>query len=79
MSTTREAVDFDTLIAELETLVARLEQGDEGLEQSLHDFERGTELVKRCQRALDAAEQRIQVLRDGDDGPTWTDLDDDRR
>ena len=47
---------------ELETLVERMEQGEQSLEQSLKDFERGIELTRTCQQALQATEQKIQQL-----------------
>jgi exodeoxyribonuclease VII small subunit len=47
---------------ELEALVDKLEQGDLTLEQSLAAFERGINLTRDCQQALDAAEQRVRIL-----------------
>ena len=59
--------DFEKALAELEALVARMEQGDQPLEQSLKDFERGVALARQCQAALKEAEQKVQVLtRDAD-------------
>lgn len=62
------AVSFENALAELERLVERMEEGELSLEESLKTYERGIELSRACQRALDAAEQRIQVLseQDGD-------------
>lgn len=56
--------DFEKSLQELEQLVERMEQGDLSLEQSLKDFERGIELTRSCQQALQAAEQRVQILLD---------------
>ena len=39
-----------------------MEQGDQSLEQSLKDFERGVELTRTCQKALKQAEQKVQLL-----------------
>ena len=47
---------------ELESLVERMEQGEQSLEQSLKDFERGIELTRSCQQALQETEQKIQQL-----------------
>jgi exodeoxyribonuclease VII small subunit len=55
-------LDFETAIKELEGLVERMEQGDQSLEQSLKDFERGVELTRTCQKALKQAEQKVQLL-----------------
>ncbi len=39
-----------------------LEQGELSLEQSLAQFERGIALTRRCQQALQAAEQKVEQL-----------------
>lgn len=60
--------DFETALKELETLVARLEEGDMSLEESLRAFERGIALTRSCQQALQAAEQKVETLVQGDGG-----------
>ena len=55
-------VDFETALKELETLVEKMEQGDIRLEESLKHFERGIQLTRQCQQALQAAEQKVQIL-----------------
>ena len=47
---------------ELENLVESLEKGDLSLEESLKSFERGVELTRSCQQALDEAEQKVRIL-----------------
>lgn len=54
--------EFEASLEALEALVARMESGELGLEQSLGEFQRGMELVNRCQRALDDAQRRIEAL-----------------
>lgn len=49
-------------LEELEALVAKLEGGDLSLEQALKEFERGVKLTRRCQTALQEAEQKIEIL-----------------
>lgn len=61
-----KSVDFERALDELEKLVERMEEGELGLEESLKLYERGIELSKACQKALDAAEQRIRVLSEKD-------------
>lgn len=56
------SLDFETALKELEKLVDRMEKGDSTLEQSLEDFERGVELTRTCQNALQTAEQKVQKL-----------------
>jgi exodeoxyribonuclease VII small subunit len=57
-----QAPDFERMLKELETLVARLEQGELTLDESLRQFERGIELTRRCEQALKAAEQKVEIL-----------------
>jgi exodeoxyribonuclease VII small subunit len=53
---------FEDSLAELEQLVSQLEQGDISLEESLRCFERGVNLTRVCQKALQEAEQKVQIL-----------------
>jgi len=53
---------FEQSLAELESIVDALERGDMTLEESLRAFERGVALTRTCQKALDAAEQRVRIL-----------------
>ena len=57
-----EPVNFEQALAELEQLVERMEQGDLSLEESLKQFERGVELTRHCQLALQDAEQKVEQL-----------------
>ncbi len=60
--TKSDSASFEEAMKELEALVARLEKGDQTLEASLKDFERGVALTRLCQRALTEAEQKVQIL-----------------
>jgi exodeoxyribonuclease VII small subunit len=61
--TTRSKLhDFEAALEELEKIIQRMEQGDQTLEVSLQDFERGMELSRTCRKSLDDAEQRIEQL-----------------
>jgi len=55
-------IDFEASLKELEALVEKMEQGEQSLEQSLKDFERGVALTRSCQKALREAEQKVQIL-----------------
>jgi exodeoxyribonuclease VII small subunit len=57
-----DKINFESAIKELESLVEQMEQGDITLEQSLENFERGVELTRACQKALQEAEQKVQIL-----------------
>ncbi len=54
--------DFESALSELEKIVERMERGEQTLEASLNDFERGMALSKSCQQSLEAAEQRVETL-----------------
>ncbi len=65
--TTDTTVDFEAALQELEKLVEQIEKGELTLEESLRDFERGIELTRKCQQALQEAEQRVLLLSGKDD------------
>lgn len=66
--------DFEQALAELEALVEKMEQGDLSLEESLQSFERGIQLTRSCQQALQEAEQKVQVLLEKDGGEQLQDF-----
>lgn len=72
-----EAPSFERSLEELEALVERMEDGELSLERSLETFERGVQLARACQKALDSAEQRIEVLSEQDDAPQPFDTEED--
>ena len=53
---------FEESLAELEQLTEQMEQGELSLEDSLKSFERGVNLTRICQKALQEAEQKVQIL-----------------
>ncbi|MEM8982023.1 MAG: exodeoxyribonuclease VII small subunit [Pseudomonadota bacterium] len=53
---------LDESLAELEKLVETLEDGDLTLDEAMRQFEHGIELTRRCQAALAAAEQKVEIL-----------------
>lgn len=60
----KKITPFEDSLAELEQLVSQLEQGEISLEESLKSFERGVTLTRICQKALQEAEQKVQILID---------------
>ncbi|MEJ2481041.1 MAG: exodeoxyribonuclease VII small subunit [Acidihalobacter sp.] len=68
-------LDFEKALAELEALVERMEHGDQPLETSLKEFEHGVRLVRDCQQALSAAEQKIRVLSEDGERPLDSNAD----
>jgi exodeoxyribonuclease VII small subunit len=61
-STRDNVATFDATYRELQQLIAQLDDGGLGLEDAVRLFERGQELVKRCQQIVDAAELRVTRL-----------------
>jgi exodeoxyribonuclease VII small subunit len=59
---------FESSLKELEEIVSRLEAGDLPLEQSLDLFEQGIRLSRDCQKRLDEAERKVEILLKGNDG-----------
>ena len=75
MSKKAKEKSFEESLAELEALVATMERGELPLDQALHQFERGVQLTRECQTALQAARQKVQILQQSAAGPTLTDFD----
>ena len=62
-SGTRQASpSFEKALEELETIVVRMEDGSLSLDQSLASYQRGAELVKICETALERAKEQVRVL-----------------
>ena len=61
-------LDFENAYQELEGIVERMERGEQNLESSLSDFERGVALMKHCHGVLKEAEQKVDVLVKDNDG-----------
>ena len=61
-STRSRVGEFEKSLKELETIVEKMEAGDQPLETSLKDLERGMELARQCRDSLQKAELRVQEL-----------------
>ena len=62
MTTKKKAASFEQSLSDLETLVNKMEHGDLSLDESLSAFETGVKLTRECQKMLDEAEQKVQIL-----------------
>lgn len=62
MATKKNVFDFEQNLSELERIIAQMEAGNLTLEAALEQFEKGISLIKACQKALQAAEQRVEIL-----------------
>jgi len=63
-----KALSFEEALARLDSIVRQLEKGDAPLDQALALFEEGTNLIGRCTKMLDEAEQKVVQLKKGPDG-----------
>jgi len=66
---------FEQSLAQLEALVSQLESGDLPLDQALARFEQGVRLTRECQGALNAAQQKVQLLLQRGETITMEDFD----
>ncbi|OED40753.1 exodeoxyribonuclease VII small subunit [Chromatiales bacterium (ex Bugula neritina AB1)] len=57
-----KSTKFEDALGELESLIENLESGDQSLEESLVQFERGMMLSKFCQQSLSEAEKKVKIL-----------------
>jgi len=65
------APSFEAALQELEQLVRRMETGDAPLDELLGQYQRGSDLVAFCRQRLQAVEQQIQLLDNGNLTP-WS-------
>jgi exodeoxyribonuclease VII small subunit len=56
---------YEDALTELERLVAAMEAGQLPLDQLLQSYRRGAELLGFCRSRLDAVEQQVKVLEEG--------------
>jgi exodeoxyribonuclease VII small subunit len=59
---TSKLPDLEQSLTEINQVIEKMEQGELTLDQSLGQFERGITLVKHCQKILEDAEQKVQIL-----------------
>ncbi len=75
--TAKTTKNFEKSLSELEKIVDKMENGDLSLEESMKQFEKGVELTRICQSALDQAEQKVLLLstEEGDDSSIEFDIE----
>jgi exodeoxyribonuclease VII small subunit len=66
---------FEESLAELEKLVTAMERGELPLDEALRQFERGVQLTRECQAALQVARQKVQILQQSAAGPVLAEFD----
>lgn len=60
--------DFERSLARLEEVVQRLESPQLSLDEAMKLFEEGVELSRECQKQLEEAEGRVEILLKKADG-----------
>ena len=63
---------YEQALSELDRLVQAMEAGQLPLDQLMDGYKRGAELLQFCRGRLEAVEQQVQVLEDGQLKP-WSD------
>ena len=65
---TQRKGDFEKSLARLEEVVKRLENTDLSLDEAMKLFEEGVKLSRECQKQLEEAEGRVEILLKKADG-----------
>lgn len=65
------ALRYEDALAELEQLVQTMESGQLPLDRLLESYKRGADLLNLCRSRLQAVEEQVKVLEDGQLKP-WT-------
>jgi exodeoxyribonuclease VII small subunit len=60
--------DFEKSLTRLEEVVKRLESADLSLDEAMKLFEEGVKLSRECQKQLEEAEGRVEILLKKADG-----------
>lgn len=58
-----DKLTFEASLKKLETLLEKMEQGEIPLSDLIANFEKGTQLINHCQKYLQEAELKIEVLK----------------
>jgi len=61
-------IKFEESLKKLQGIVSDLEKGDISLDVSLAKYEEGVKLAGECQKKLEEARERIEILVKSDDG-----------
>lgn len=60
-----DKLNFEDALKELEQIARNLEEGNLSLDDSIANFERGTQLKNFCRDKLEEAERKIEILQKG--------------
>ena len=74
MSGSKKNITFEDALTQLETITRQLESGQESLEESMKLYEKGIQLKEVCEKKLQEAEGKWQILRSKATGTTLEDF-----
>jgi exodeoxyribonuclease VII small subunit len=69
----QDGLAIESTMKSIEKLVEKLENSETPLEQSLLAFEEGIQLIRKAQKSLAEAEQKVQMLLEQDGNPVVAD------
>ena len=61
-TTRKTAPNFEQALSELEKLVASIEEDQLPLEKLVEHYEKGSQLLSRCESILESARQRLELI-----------------
>tara|TARA_Y100001970_G_scaffold281479_1_gene392344 strand:- start:405 stop:605 length:201 start_codon:yes stop_codon:yes gene_type:complete len=56
-----------TMMDELESIIKQMEKGDLDLEDMIVLYEKGSKISKQCQKTIENAENKINIIQSRDD------------
>jgi exodeoxyribonuclease VII small subunit len=63
---TKEKINYDTAVAEIEEILEKIEEGDLGVDELAEKVKRVSHLLKICRDRLQASEEQINKILDKD-------------
>ena len=73
--TSKKSFDLEKTLSDLEQIVEELEGGQLSLEDAMRRFEEGVKLTRICQKTLQEAEQKVEILMKNSDDTVAFDTD----
>lgn len=70
-----KSFDLEKTLSDLEQIVEELEGGQLSLEDAMRRFEEGVKLTRICQKTLQEAEQKVEILMKNSDDTVAFDTD----
>ena len=66
MAKKEEKKTVEELFSELEAITMRLEEEELSLEEAFLQYQKGMELLKECNAAIDTVEKQLQILEEAE-------------